>query len=52
MGLDQCDGEHPCPIHTEAQPIVNNLTNLFETRSLYDILHEHNKELKTFWLRY
>ncbi len=52
MGLDHCDGEHPCPIHMEAHPIVNNLITLFEEHSLYDILYDNNEQLKTFWLRY
>lgn len=50
MGLDYCDGQHPCPIHTKAMPIMDGIHELLAKDSLYDILYANN-ELKTFWLK-
>lgn len=34
LGLEQCDEQHPCPVHNEFKSIRDNLRNMLESTSL------------------
>lgn len=48
LGLKECGGDHPCPLHQESKQILDELRGLLENKSLYDILYTENK-LNYFW---
>ncbi|PIF05339.1 MAG: transcriptional regulator [Draconibacterium sp.] len=50
LGLSNCSGEQPCPVHFEAEPIINDFTKFVETKTVYDTLYVENKP-KKFWLK-
>lgn len=37
LGLEQCNAKQPCPLHDKFVDIRNNLRNMLESTSLYDL---------------
>ncbi len=50
LGLPTCNDKHPCPLHNKYKPILANIKNLFEDKTLYDVLYKNNK-MNHFWLK-
>jgi len=44
LGFDKCDAEKPCPMHYHFVSIRNNLKNMLEQTSLFDLANELVKE--------
>lgn len=40
IGFKQCDDDHPCPIHNDFKEIRNQVRELFETKSLKDLVED------------
>ena len=39
LGLNQCDAEHPCPVHFEFVAIRDNLQHMLENTSVMQLMH-------------
>lgn len=50
LGLEQCDETSPCPLHFKFIEIRDNLRNMLEQNTLYDILYTNNTK-NIFWLK-
>ncbi len=50
LGLRACSDTHPCPLHKESVPIIQQLKQLLETKTLYDILYTEDSK-NIFWLK-
>lgn len=44
LGFDRCDENKPCPMHHHFVSIRNNLKNMLENTSLFDLANELVKE--------
>ncbi|OGC01193.1 hypothetical protein A2V82_04005 [candidate division KSB1 bacterium RBG_16_48_16] len=37
IGLDTCSPEHPCPLHSEWEPLRDRISRLFEKNTLFEM---------------
>ena len=44
LGLKECSGDNPCPMHSEYKSIRAKLTNLFEKKTIQQLANETSKE--------
>lgn len=42
IGFKQCDDDHPCPIHNDFKEVRNQVQNLFESKTLKDLVEDVN----------
>lgn len=42
IGFKQCDDDHPCPIHNDFKGVRNQVRELFESKSLKDLVEDVN----------
>lgn len=40
IGFKRCDDEHPCPIHEDYKKVRNQIQNLFESKTLEELVDE------------
>ena len=40
IGFKQCDDENPCPIHDDYKKVRNNVRDLFEDKSLQELVED------------
>ncbi len=47
IGFKECDDDNPCPIHDEYKNVRNNVRNLFENKSLLELVEDakHGKSI-------
>lgn len=50
LGLKQCDENSPCPLHHKFIDIRENLREMLEGTTLYEVLYTKKKK-NTFWLK-
>lgn len=42
IGFKQCDDDHPCPIHNDFKGVRNQVQQLFESKTLKDLVEDVN----------
>lgn len=42
IGFKECDDDHPCPIHNDFKGVRNQVRELFESKSLKDLVEDVN----------